>query len=101
MIRRPPRSTLFPYTTLFRADGAKRYIQLLEENLLPTIAEHRLAEFCDVFCDRGAFSAAESKRVLQAGGQRGLAPPIHEIGRAHALNPVTTKNRIPAFALKK
>jgi imidazolonepropionase len=60
-----------------KADGAKRYIQLLEENLLPTIAEHRLAEFCDVFCDRGAFSAAESKRVLQAGRQWGLAPRIH------------------------
>ena len=60
-----------------KAEGAKRYIQLLEENLLPTVAEHQLAEFCDVFCDRGAFSAAESKRVLQAGRQWGLAPRMH------------------------
>lgn len=59
------------------ADGAKRYIQMLEENLLPAIAEHQLAEFCDVFCDRGAFSVAESKRVLQAGRQWGLAPRMH------------------------
>ncbi|PYT80284.1 MAG: hypothetical protein DMG40_12890 [Acidobacteria bacterium] len=56
-----------------KAHGAKRYIQLLEENLLPAIAEHQLAEFCDVFCDRGAFNVAESKRVLQAGRQYGLA----------------------------
>src|SRR5256886_10514765 len=77
MIRRPPRSTLFPYTTLFRSDGAKRYIQLLEENLLPTVAEHKLAEFCDVFCDRGAFSVAESKRILQAGREWGLEPRMH------------------------
>jgi imidazolonepropionase len=60
-----------------KGDGAKRYIQMLEENLLPAIAERKLAEFCDVFCDRGAFSVAESKRVLQAGRQWGLAPRIH------------------------
>jgi len=60
-----------------KVDGAKRYIQLLEENLLPAVAEHKLAEFCDVFCDRGAFSVAESKCVLQAGRQWGLAPRMH------------------------
>ncbi len=60
-----------------KTDGAKRYIQLLEENLLPTVAEHKLAEFCDVFCDRGAFSVAESKRILQAGREWGLAPRMH------------------------
>ena len=60
-----------------KAGGAKRYIQLLEENLLPAVAEHKLAEFCDVFCDRGAFSVAESKCVLQSGRQWGLAPRMH------------------------
>ena len=57
--------------------GAERYIKLLEESLLPAIAEHKLAEFCDVFCDRGAFPVAQSKRVLQAGRQWGLAPRMH------------------------
>jgi imidazolonepropionase len=63
----------------FRAKrgGAERYIKLIEENLLPHIGEHRLAEFCDVFCDRGAFSVEQSKRVLQAGRQWGLAPRMH------------------------
>lgn len=60
-----------------KAAGAKKYIQLLEENLLPQIAERKLAEFCDVFCDRGAFTVEESKRVLQAGRQWGLAPRMH------------------------
>ena len=60
-----------------KAGGAKRYIQLLEENLLPEIAERKLAEFCDVFCDRGAFTVEQSKRVLQAGRQWGLAPRMH------------------------
>src|SRR6266446_2506509 len=60
-----------------KAGGAERYIQLIEQNLLPGIGEKRLAEFCDVFCDRGAVSVEQSKRVLQAGRQWGLAPRMH------------------------
>ncbi len=60
-----------------KAGGAERYIKLIEENLLPEIGEKRLAEFCDVFCDRDAFSVEQSKRVLQAGRQWGLAPRLH------------------------
>ena len=60
-----------------KTDGAERYIRLIEQNLLPEIGESRLAEFCDVFCDSGAFTVAQSKRVLQAGRQWGLAPRLH------------------------
>jgi imidazolonepropionase len=60
-----------------KTGGAERYIHLIEQNLLPEIGESRLAEFCDVFCDRGAFSIAQSKRILQAGRQWGLAPRLH------------------------
>jgi imidazolonepropionase len=60
-----------------KSGGAERYIKLMEENLLPHIGENRLAEFCDVFCDRGAFSVEQSKRVLQAGRQWGLEPRMH------------------------
>jgi imidazolonepropionase len=60
-----------------KADGAERYIKLIEENPLPKIGETGLAEFCDVFCDRGAFTVKQAKRVLQAGRQWGLAPRIH------------------------
>src|SRR5437899_5885588 len=49
----------------------------MEQNMLPHIGEGRLAEFCDVFCDRGAFWVEQSKRVLQAGRQWGLAPRLH------------------------
>ena len=60
-----------------KTGGAERYIQLIEQNLLPEIGESRLAEFCDVFCDRGAFTVEQSKQVLQAGRQWGLAPRLH------------------------
>jgi imidazolonepropionase len=60
-----------------KTNGAEPYIKLIEENLLPEIGEKGLAEFCDVFCDRGAFTVAQAKRVLQAGRQWGLAPRLH------------------------
>src|SRR3989442_894413 len=59
-----------------KTGGAERYIQLIEQNLLPEIGERKLAEFCDVFCDRGAFSVAQSKRVLQSGCLLGLGPQL-------------------------
>ena len=63
----------------FRAkpNGSRRYLKLLQEALLPQIAKEHLAEFCDVFCDRGAFSRQESKEMLQAGLAHGLTPRIH------------------------
>jgi imidazolonepropionase len=60
-----------------KADGAERYIKLLSESLMPRIGEARLAEFCDVFCDRGAFTIEQAKRILQAGRQWGMSPRLH------------------------
>jgi imidazolonepropionase len=60
-----------------KADGAGRYVELLLESLLPVVASRRLAEFCDVFCDRGAFTPTQSKKILRAAKQRGLAPRLH------------------------
>jgi imidazolonepropionase len=50
---------------------------MLIHRLIPEVAERKLAEFCDVFCDRGAFSRAQSEQVLEAGERHGLAPRIH------------------------
>jgi imidazolonepropionase len=58
-------------------DGPQRYISLLINRLIPEVAERKLAEFCDVFCDRGAFSRAQSEQVLEAGIRHDLAPRIH------------------------
>ncbi len=58
-------------------DGPQRYVALLINRLIPEVAERKLAEFCDVFCDRGAFSRAQSEQVLEAGDRHGLAPRLH------------------------
>jgi len=64
-------------------DGRERYIKLLVEQLLPEIVNGRLAEFCDVFCDRGAFTREEAKRVLTQGKLHGLAPRVHAEQLSH------------------
>jgi imidazolonepropionase len=60
-----------------RADGAECYAQLLTDQLLPEVVHEALAEFCDAFCDRGAFTRSQSKRILSAGKQHGLVPRLH------------------------
>jgi imidazolonepropionase len=60
-----------------KADGAEKYIALLIEKMIPEVAAKKLAEYCDVFCDRGAFTRTQSKRILEAGKQYGLAPRLH------------------------
>ena len=59
------------------AQARKQYIELLTERLIPEVAAEELAEFCDVFCERGAFSREESKEILEAGKRHGLAPRVH------------------------
>jgi imidazolonepropionase len=51
------------------------YLDLLEHEMLPACAP--LATFVDAFCDRGALTVAESRRVLEAGARHGLAGKLH------------------------
>jgi len=53
------------------------YIDLLIHQMLPKVAEENLAEYCDVFCETGAFSADEARRVLKEAQLLGLGAKIH------------------------
>jgi imidazolonepropionase len=57
--------------------SASRYINLVIEEMLPRIASEKLAEFCDVFCERGYFDIEQSRRILTAATQLGLRLRIH------------------------
>jgi imidazolonepropionase len=52
-------------------------VDALVRRWIPQVALAGLAEFCDVFCDRGAFTPAQSRRVLTAGRACGLEPRLH------------------------
>ncbi len=58
-------------------DDREGYIRLLCEEMIPAVAEQRLAKFCDVFCEKGVFSAEESRTILECGKKYGLIPKIH------------------------
>ncbi len=60
-----------------KTGGASSYVWLLTETLIPEVSRQRLAEFCDVFCERGAFTREQSKIILNAGKTHGLVPRVH------------------------
>jgi len=53
------------------------YVNLVIEEMIPKVAEKGLAEFCDVFCEKGVFSLEQTKRILVAGKIHGLKPKVH------------------------
>lgn len=60
-----------------KSKGTRQYLELLEKQVIPDVSTNGLAEFCDVFCERGAFSPGESRQVLKAGKAYGLTPRVH------------------------
>lgn len=55
----------------------KDYLDLMLEVALPEIAEKRLADYIDIFCEKGFFSVEDTRRVLEAGQKYGLKGKIH------------------------
>jgi imidazolonepropionase len=60
------------------------FLKRLIGGLIPAAARGKLAEFIDCFCDRGAFTAAECRRVLAAGARHGLIPRLHAEQLTHS-----------------
>jgi imidazolonepropionase len=53
------------------------YVALVADEMIPRVAGEHLAEWCDVFCDQGAFTPQESVAILSAGTRAGLKPRVH------------------------
>lgn len=58
-------------------DRRDQYVALVVNEMIPAVAAESLAEWCDVFCEHGVFTPAETRTVLDAGVRHGLAPRIH------------------------
>jgi imidazolonepropionase len=58
-------------------DKRADYVRLIAEEMIPAVAQERLATFCDVFMEPGAFTAAETRTILEAGRAHGLVPKLH------------------------
>lgn len=53
------------------------YLRLITDELLPAVADEKLADFIDVFCETNYFTVAEMERVLEAGARFGLPGKVH------------------------
>lgn len=71
------------YNTFLGAHGfpenmtKNEYLDVIINEMIPKVGEQGLAEFCDVWCDEGYFTAEESELILQAGLKYGMKPKIH------------------------
>ncbi len=55
----------------------EQYVRLVCEEMIPRVAEEKLADYVDVFCDEGFFTVEDTDRILNAGEKYGLRPKIH------------------------
>ncbi|MAJ43482.1 MAG: imidazolonepropionase [Candidatus Marinimicrobia bacterium] len=64
----------FPPEFKYDKDG---YIDLICNEMIPKVAEEKLALYCDVFCEKNYFSVEQSKRILDTGNKYGLKSRLH------------------------
>ena len=51
---------------------SQEYLDLIIEQMLPKVKEEKLAEFCDIFCEKGVFTADESRYLLSKAKEMGF-----------------------------
>ena len=59
------------------SDNKKEYLDLIINHMLPKIHKEQLADFVDVFCEKGYFSLEDTEQVLNAAAKYDLIPKIH------------------------
>jgi imidazolonepropionase len=60
-----------------RETSPEKYVDLVINEMLPRVAKGKMAEFCDVFCERGYFDIEQSRKILTAAKQLGLKLRSH------------------------
>ena len=58
-------------------ENREGYIQLIIEEMLPRVSKEGLADYIDVFCEKGFYTPEETKKICRAGKEFGLRPKIH------------------------
>lgn len=53
------------------------FVRTVIEEMIPAVARTGLAEYCDVFCEKGVFTVEQSREILMAGKRWGLKPKLH------------------------
>lgn len=58
-------------------DNPDRFVEIIINEMIPRVAEEKLAEFCDVFCEEGVFTLAQTRRILTAAREYDMLPRVH------------------------
>jgi imidazolonepropionase len=66
------------------ADKVDKLTDEIAGKWVPEIAKRKLAEYCDVFCEKGYFNVQQSRQILKSGIKHGLKPRIHADWLAHS-----------------
>ena len=74
------------------------YIDLIINDMLPVIAKEKLADYIDVFCEKGFFSPAEMETICNAGMQYGLKPKLH-VNQLNSIGGIETGIKLNAVSL--
>ncbi len=58
-------------------DKPDDYVDLVVNEMIPRVADEKLADFCDVFIEDGVFSVEQGRKILEAGLKHGMKPKVH------------------------
>ena len=79
-------------------ENHQAYIDLIINEMLPVIAKEKLADYIDVFCEKGFFSAEETETICKAGMHYGLKPKLH-VNQLSSVGGIETGIRLDAVSL--
>ena len=85
------------YPEAFR-DNHQGYIDLIIGEMLPVIAREKLADFIDVFCEKGFFSPGEMETICKAGMSYGLKPKLH-VNQLNSIGGIAAGIQLKAVSL--
>ena len=70
-------STFLGAHAVGRGYSHEEYVRLVIDEMIPEVGRQQLADYIDVFCDKGFFTPEETSRMLEAGAKWGMLPKIH------------------------
>lgn len=85
------------YPKAYREDHAA-YIKEITENMIPVIAQEKLADYIDVFCDNGFFNPEETENIVRAGQQYGLKAKLH-VNQLNSIGGLATGIKMNAVSM--
>ena len=65
-------------------DNKKGYLDLIINEMLPAISKEKLADYCDIFCERNYFTKEDALRLFEASHKHGLIPKVHAEQLSHS-----------------